>query len=95
MVKTIQIDDKQSIINFRKDLGAKGYQELRLEYKAGAYHITYSTEPINEVGLVYLGYKKNKPVGQEGHYGREDFIRAKFEIPMKSEKKNTVKQVLK
>lgn len=94
MTKTITINNKESLKNFRKDLENKGYQELRLEYKQGAYQLTYSTEPIPEVGLVYLGYKKNKKAGEEGHFTKIDFLQAGY-YTLRNDKKNIVKQVIK
>lgn len=60
MKTTIVLDSKADLRKERNNLKAKGFTEVRLEYRAGKYELTYLTVKVDEEFLIQNGYKKRK-----------------------------------
>lgn len=60
MKTTIVLDSKADLTKERNNLKAKGFTEVRLEYRAGKYELTYITAKVDEEFLIQNGYKKRK-----------------------------------
>ena len=60
MKTTIVLDSKADLAKERNKLRAKGFTEVRLEYRAGKYELTYTTAKVDEEFLIQNGYKKRK-----------------------------------
>lgn len=60
MKTTIVLDSKADLTKERSNIKAKGFTEVRLEYRAGKYELTYITVKVDEEFLIQNGYKKRK-----------------------------------
>ncbi len=60
MKTTIVLDSKADLTKERNNLKTKGFTEVRLEYRAGKYELTYITAKVDEEFLIQNGYKKRK-----------------------------------
>lgn len=60
MKTTIVLESKADLTKERNNLKGKGFTEVRLEYRAGKYELTYITAKVDEEFLIQNGYKKRK-----------------------------------
>lgn len=60
MKTTIVLDSKADLTKERNNIKAKGFTEVRLEYRAGKYELTYITAKVDDEFLIQNGYKKRK-----------------------------------
>ena len=60
MKTTIVLESKADLAKERNNLKAKGFTEVRLQYRAGKYELTYITAKVDEEFLIQNGYKKRK-----------------------------------
>lgn len=60
MKTTIVLESKADLTKERNNLKAKGFTEVRLQYRAGKYELTYITAKVDEEFLIQNGYKKRK-----------------------------------
>lgn len=60
MKTTIVLESKADLTKERNNLKAKGFTEVRLEYRAGKYELTYITAKVDEEFLIQKWIQKEK-----------------------------------